>query len=202
MAQMHLSRPIRWLVVTLAVLLGLSLGFYYFILDWHDKPFCHKQVMLVIQSWMDANGMRSTTLNNPFPNVGGVGQDSLAEIHTEMGEDMAWAQDYRYVPGLRQDDPGDLVLMYFNRPTRWTMHIAPPTIFSAREWILIPVDFTFFGSRTASGPGEMSERVSADEFKTRLKKTIDYIRKKQRPNWPTIVAEQTKFLESIDSPDR
>jgi hypothetical protein len=48
----------------------------------------------------------------------------------------------------------------------------------------------------------MSERVSADEFKARLKKTIDYIRAKQRPNWQTIVAEQTKFLESIDGFNR
>jgi hypothetical protein len=146
--------------------------------------------------------MHSNTLDNPFPNVGGVGEDSMAALHTEMNEQMAWMQDYRYVPGLRQDDPGDLVLMYFNRPTRWASHVAPPTIFAAKEWILIPVDFICFGSRTPSGPGENSEQVSADEFTSRLKKTIDYIRAKQRPNWQTIVAEQTKFLESIDGFDR
>jgi hypothetical protein len=198
---MHIPRPIRWIVATLAVLVGLSFGFYHFGLDWQNEPFCHKQIMMGFLTWMDANGMHSTDDNNPFPNVGGVGRESLAAIHAEMGEQMAWTQDYRYVPGLRQDDPGDLVLMYFNRPTRWTAHMLPPTIFAAKEWILVPVDFISFGSRSPSEPGENSERASAAEFKQRLKKTIDYIRANKRPNWQTIVAEQTKFLDSIGGSD-
>jgi hypothetical protein len=52
--------------------------------------------------------------------------------------------------------------------------------------------------RPKSGPGELSERVSLDEFRSRLKRTIDFIRTNERPNWQTIVAEQTKFLDSID----
>jgi hypothetical protein len=183
-------------------LVALPVGYYIFILDWQDKPFCHKQIMLGFTGWIAGNGMNPNTLNNPFPNVGGDGRDSLAAIHKEMCEQMEWAHGYGYIPGLRQDDPGDLVLMYFNRPTRWTMHVMPPTIFTPKEWILIPVDFTYFGSRTPSGPGEASEPVSANEFKKRLKKTIDFIRENKRPHWQAIVAEQTKFLDSIDDSGR
>ncbi len=126
----------------------------------------------------------------------------FARCHSRgNGKQHGLVPDYGYVPGLQQNDPGQLVLMYFNRPTRWTMHISAPTIFEGKEWILIPVDFGQ-GRREKSGPGEESERVSTEEFKRRLKETIEYVRKMERPNWKTIVAEQTTFLERIDGLDR
>src|SRR5579871_5643589 len=103
---MRLSRTIRWLIATLAILVSASLGYYYFILEWHDKPFCHRQVMLSLHLWIARGGKDLATRDNPFPNTGGIGRDSLASIHAEMGEHMEWMQDYGYVPGLRQDDPG------------------------------------------------------------------------------------------------
>jgi hypothetical protein len=187
---------IRWSIAA-AIVIGLPVGYYRFILDWENKPFGHKQVMLALMNWMDMNKTDGKSGTNPFPNVGGSGPASLAAIHQQMLENMEWAKDYGYVPGLRQIDPGNLVLMYFRRPTRWTMHIDSPTIFHDKGWILVPVDFCV-GARERSGPGEQSEWVSENEFKQRLKATINYLREKQRPNWETIVAEQTKFLESID----
>ena len=117
-----------------------------------------------------------------------------------MGGYMVWAKDYNYVPGLRENDPADLVLMYFNRPTRWNWHGHPPTIFKEKAWIIIPVDFDMgvnFRPHTGQG-GECSERVSLDEFRSRLRRTLDFVRTNERPNWQTVVAEHSKFLESIE----
>jgi hypothetical protein len=118
-----------------------------------------------------------------------------------MGGHMAWATNYRYVPGLREDDPGDLVLLYLDRLTRWTWHGPPPTILKAKAWIVVPVDFTM-GFRPPSGGGELSERVSLDEFRSRLRRTLDFVRTNERPHWQTIVAEHTKFLKSIEQVER
>lgn len=49
-----------------------------------------------------------------------------------------------------------------------------------------------------SGVGEMSERLTTEEFKRRLGETIEFVRTNARPHWQEIVAEQTKFLESME----
>jgi hypothetical protein len=203
---------ILWVVGTLAVLIALLVGCYRFILDWEGKPYCHKAIMGAFMVWMADHG---TNVNGHkddhgdsgkgiFPNVGGSSSDSLATIRDQMGGDMDWAKNYRYVPGLRQDDVGDLVLMYIDRPTRWTWHgQAPPTIFKEKAWMVVPVDFKFgVRLRPQAGPGECSERISLAEFRTRLERTLDFVRTNQRPNWKTVVAEHTKFLDSIGHVDR
>ena len=181
----------------LAIVVVMALGYYRFILDWEGRPFCHKQFMLAFKTWMQDNGMDANSGKNPFPNVNGRGKDSLAAIREYMGDYMGWTNGYRYVPGLREDDPGELVLMYFDRPTRWTWHGPPATIFKKKAWIVVPVDFAM-GSRRPSGPGELSERIPVGEFRSRLRRTIDFVRTNERPNWQTIVAEHTKFLESTE----
>lgn len=119
-------------------------------------------------------------------------------IREEMGEGTRWSEHYRYVPGLHQDDPGHLVLLYFDMPTRWTWHGQPPTIFTERAWIVVPVDFAQDYSRPRLGGGEMSERLTTQQFKQRLGETIEFIRTNARPHWPKIVPEHTKFPESIE----
>ncbi|MFO1487685.1 MAG: hypothetical protein U1F65_04325 [Verrucomicrobiota bacterium] len=138
------------------------------------------------------------SMTNSFPNVGGMERDSLATLREGMGGHMDWANHYRYVPGLREDDPGDLILMYLDVPTRWTWHGPPPTIFGKKAWIVVPIDFKT-GMRPDAGPGELSERISAEEFTARLKRTLDFIRTNRRPNWETVLAEHSKFLESMES---
>jgi hypothetical protein len=90
-----------WSAGTLAALIGLPLGYYQFVLDWEGRPFCHKQIMFAFMTWMDDQGMDIDSNTNLFPNVNGVGRDSLAAISDGMNGQMVWAKDYKYVPGLR-----------------------------------------------------------------------------------------------------
>lgn len=193
---MHTKRTKLWFGAAILGVVGLALGYYYVILDWRARPFCHKQIMLALKQWTMTAGEGTNIYrpNNAFPNISGKSMDSLAEIHKEMGN-MKWASGYRYVPGLREHDPGDLILMYVDRPTRWTWHGSTPTIFKDKAWIVVPVDFAD-GGRTPSGPGESSERISVEEFRNRLKRTLDFVRTNERPHWQSVVAEHTKFLES------
>jgi hypothetical protein len=45
----------------------------------------------------------------------------------------------------------------------------------------------------------LSERVSLDEFRSTLKRTLDFIRTNERPNWQAVVAEHSKFLNSLQA---
>ncbi|MEI8289426.1 MAG: hypothetical protein WCH99_08120 [Verrucomicrobiota bacterium] len=198
---MRLKRVIIWIVVTLILLIGLVLGYDHFILDLEGKPYCHKQIMFAFMNWMTDQDMDINSGTNNFPNVNGIGRDSLATISNGLAGQMEWAKDYRYVPGLRENDPGDLVLLYLDRPTRWDLHVLTPTIFKEKAWMVVPVDYTM-GSRPRTGRGELSERVSLDEFRNRLRRTLDFVRTNERPNWQTIVAEHTKFLDSIEQVKR
>ena len=186
----HLPKAVKWTSITLAVFVCSLLVYTRFILDWQGQPVCHKVLMSEFEIWMDDNH------TNVFPNVRGVGRDSLAEIHSYPTR-VHLEDRYGYVAGLRKDDPGDLVLAYVNQPTRWIWHGVSRTIFNEKRWIVVPVDFTVWERREPTMPGECSETLSSDEFRERLKKTIDFVRTNQRPNWEAVVAEQTKFLDSI-----
>ena len=35
-----------WVFGMLAVFIGLAIGYYKFILDWNDEPYCHSLIML------------------------------------------------------------------------------------------------------------------------------------------------------------
>jgi len=189
---MRLKTKGLWVVAAPAVIVSLAVGYYYGILDWQAQPVCHKQVMGAFMAWMMDNGMKAETQANPFPNADGFSKNSLYLIANEMGSTRDWAKDYGYVVGLRQDDPGELVLMNIDRPTRWTWHGGPPTIFKQKAWLIVTVDFD------SHGGGELSERISTTEFKRRLAGTIDFVRTNARPNWQTVVAEHTKFLEALE----
>lgn len=198
---MRVKRLIGWGAGVLLAMIGLALGYYFFILDWQGRPFCHKQIMFAFLNLMHPGGGDLTHASEPFPNVRGSSLESLAATSEGMNNFMVWTNDYNYVPGLREGDPPELVLLYFNRPTRWNVHIKPPTIFEKKGWIIVPVDFGD-GVRADAHrgePGECSERVSEAEFRRRLEGTLDFIRTNERPNWPTIVAEHTKFLNSLKS---
>jgi len=193
-------RILLWIGGVVAILVLLAFGYHHFILDWEGRPVCDKGIMFAFYEWMDDNGRDANTHTNAFPNINGIGADSFATISNAMGSQMAGASEYRYIPGLRQDDPGDLVLVYLDRPTRWTWHEAYPTIFKKKAWMIIPVDFTMAGRQR--GGGELSERVSLTEFRNRLRRTLDFIRTNERPNWQAVVAEHTKFLDSIEHVER
>ena len=165
--------------------------------DQEGKPYCHKGFMFGFKRWMSDNGMDINSNTNVFPNIVGSSADSLTAIHDSMSGQMDWTKDYEYVPGLREDDPGHLVLMYMNRPTRWVWHGMPPTVFKTKAWIIVPVGFGT--GRRPEGPGELSERVSPDRFRERLRETLDFLRTNSRPHWQTVVAEHERFLESLEN---
>jgi hypothetical protein len=202
---MRHKRIILSMVVAAAILIGLAFGHHYLLLDRSGRPTCHKGIMLGFLTVMHPGGGDILKDPKPFPNVRGLSQESLATIRDSMAGHMEWAKDYNCVPGLWENDPADLVLLYFNRPTRWTWHGArPPTTCAAKAWMIIPVDFgAWLGSRphTRNG-GECSERVSLAEFRNRLSRTLDFVRTNQRPNWQTVVAEHEKFLSSIEHDNR
>ena len=190
---MRLKTTGLWVIGAPAVVVSLALGYYYVILDWQGQPVCHKQVTAAFTVWMMDNGINGKGQANPFPNAGGFSKNSLDLIASQMGGMMDWAKGYRYIAGLRGDDPGELILMYIDRPTRWTWHGAPPTIFKKKAWLVVTVGFS------PSGEGELSERISTEEFKRRLIGTIDFVRTNARPNWQAVVAEHTIFLETLES---
>ena len=178
---------------------GLPAVFYFFILDHGDTPFCHKGLLLGMDNWLE-NGKTDV-----LPNVGGKSADSLHEIYKYTG-DQPWDEKYRYVPGLKRGDPGNLVLMYMPAPTRFSWHGDIPTIFSRKKWLIVPLDFAGqagsligkYEARENTG-GEADEMLTFDDFRTRLQKTLDFLRDNNRPDWETIVAEHEAFLKSVEA---
>jgi hypothetical protein len=191
-----LWRIIKRLFITLAVLALLGTGFFYLILDWTGKPPCHLAAGMQFRSWLQEQGTQT------FPNVNGLSADSLTLMQTELGslESLQIANHYRYVPGLHGDDPGDLVLLYFDQPTRYTHHVSLPTVFEEKGWVIMQLDFNAGSSRRLPtlGTGEWCVRVTTAEFKRRLKETLEFLRANNRPHWQAVVAEHTAFLEGLE----
>ena len=131
MTRCHLLRLLM-LVVAVAALIpalrpALRSGFEV-IADHEAQPVCHKQVDGALREWQTDHKTRE------FPNVRGESQASMLELPGI--EDLPELKShYNYVPGLTRDDPGDLVLMYVNQPTRWIWHGQTPTIFTKQAWI-------------------------------------------------------------------
>lgn len=192
--QMRVSPMLKRFAAVVGCVLLLGIG-YQSLWDPSGRPFCHKQVMSSFWIWMDERGDRST-----FPNIEGNGFASMSAITEEMGGRTNWMRGYRYVPGLNRGDPGHLVLMYLDAPTRWTWHGNTPSRFGKKAWIIVPVDFTIEGrERAIDGPGECSERVSKDVFVARLLETIEYLRANRRPYAEKVAAETEEFIKNLDA---
>lgn len=204
-------QPLWWsalkLLLALAALFAIPLGCFAgfrLLHDWENVPLCHKQTWALCTNWWDRKRV------SELPNIDGRSAESLAELSHEFGSDdvAQWIEKYQYVPGLGRGDPGDLVLMYMKKPTRWRHHAAsPPSVFSERKWIVVPLDFAgTVGSdlvtpvkRNIPDKSECAERVSLEEFKSRLRKTLKYLQDNDRPNWQTVLAENEAFLNSLEA---
>lgn len=178
----------KWCVFAGSVLVGLVLVYRFVLLDYDtaSQPVCHKQILTAIHVWQDRQRTKE------YPNVNGRSAESLAKLDEFMGDEQV-TEKYHYVPGLRQDDAGDLVMLYMKQPTRWMWHAEPQTIFREKEWIVVPIDFCLFG-RQEMRDGELNERMSFEELRRRVRKTLDFLRKNKRPHWKTVVKEHTAFL--------
>ena len=153
------------------------------------KPVCHKAVNFALLSWQDQNA------TSGYPNVAGRSTDSLARCDKLLHNDKLSGK-YKYVPGLTRDDPGELVLLYMAKPTRWTWHGERPSKTAPLKWLVVPVDFRT-SSRKFNGNGEQSEQLTEDQFFTRLEGTLRFIEANERPNWESIVKEHRAFLETV-----
>ncbi len=192
-------RKVRKLLIAIVVIAALFLTWrpvlracIDLLIDSEAQPLCHKQVDGDFHRWQTEHKTRD------FPNTRGESWASMQDLPSiEYFPELK--SHYSYVPGLTRDDPGDLVLMYVNKPTRWTWHGQPPVpwVFTEKAWILVPVDMKFSGSRDKLGPGEFSERVSFDEFRRRLEKTLDFLKEKKRPHWEAVVKEHSEFLNRL-----
>ena len=179
---MKRKRIIIGIVVTLfAVIVG-------FLLRHPPDPLtlCQKMLDSGFEQW------KQTNKANGYPNVHGDSTRSFAAAGVYMkggGEDFN--NTYGYVPGLKDDDPKDLVLMYLEKKTRRTWNgDFSGSILRKPKWMVIGPDFGF----DLPEGGNLEETST---FKTRLQKTLDFLRENKRPYWETIVKEHTEFLNSI-----
>lgn len=199
-----MKRVVKWVAIAAGVLLVVAAAtwaHFQFFRDWDGRPFCHKQYFSAFGIWATDQG------DGRYPNVAGDSRRSLLGLTNEMGSDPElWADQYNYVPGLKEGDPGHMVLMYVNRPTRWTWHGGlPPRLSEPYGWIIVPVDFKLLGNRKPMtgpgkiGSGELSEWITEDEFRRRLTTTLDYLRTNERPHWQAVLTEHMAFLNRLEN---
>jgi hypothetical protein len=150
------------------------------------RPLCGRAFDGAFQEWMVHNHIT----NRYYPNTNGNGSASLAATSPYFGEVI---KRYGYIPGLRWDDPKDLVLMYLKVKTRYTWHgDMTPNIFSPKLWKIVPPSVVDDGPDPEGG-----ELVTTPEFKKRILKTLVFLKENQRPYWQTVATEQMQFLDSI-----
>src|SRR5690242_9914281 len=118
---MRVSRQVLAFVMFSVALLGAPVFYYFLIVDHENPPLCHKQLLLGIENYL------AFQKTNILPNVGGRSADSLREFRENLGDER-WETEYKYVPGLRERDPGDLVVAYMPVSTRYIWHGNPQTI--------------------------------------------------------------------------
>jgi hypothetical protein len=164
-----------------------------FVLWRGPRPICGRLIDGAFQEWWLENVATNCDRDCPYPNVDGSESRSLAAIEPFIGPEI---HQYGYVPGLHEDDSG-LVLMYMKVRTAYTWHgDSTHTILSPRHWMVLSP-----GSG-ANGMGgylpEGGELLDTAEFKRRLEATLAYLKEQQRPYWPVVVEEQSKFLKSLE----
>lgn len=150
---------------------------------------CGRMIDGGFQGWWINTGQ--TNRYPVYPNVVGSGSRSLAVIELFTDSEI---QHYSYVPGLREGDPAELVLMFLKARTAYTWHADyTHTVLSTRRWMVLSPDPLHTGTCPEGG-----ELLDTPEFKRRLEKTIAFLKEHQRPYWQVVVEEQSKFLRSLE----
>ena len=122
----------------MVALLSLATGTFLLLYPPDPLVYCQKVIDSAFEQWMSVN---KTEIR---PNVNGNGKDSLALIGVYMlgRYTEGVLRDYGYVPGLRNDDPKNLVMMYLKEKTRrhWNGdHSA--SILREPKWMVIGPGF-------------------------------------------------------------
>jgi len=149
------------------------------------RPLCHRGIDSAFQQWMLATGQ-----TNAYPNAEGNGPASLAMVQPYFGQRI---QQYAYIPGLREDDPEDLVFMYMKEKTRRTWHADEDhSIFIPRRWMVLSREIEYHGTCPEGG-----ELLDTPQFRKRIMATIAFLKDNQRPYWQAVANEQLAFLRSV-----
>lgn len=149
---------------------------------------CHRALDGTFDQWKIATGS-----SNWYPNVGGKAPQSLAVLNPYLFK-ADELRDYRYVPGLRSDDPEELVLLYVKEPTRRKWHGDTRWFRKQKGWVVL-------NPQSKSGEGdrwsEVAEWIPTDEFTNRLVRTLQFLAENERPHWTNVVQEHSVFLQSL-----
>lgn len=154
---------------------------------------CHRGLDSAFEQWKMA-----TTNGSWYPNIGGIGKDSLEAVSVYVYKGMASLQDYRYVPGLKSDDPKELILMYVNRPSIRTWHGDTHWFRREKRWVILNPQTSSPDDTYGSGWSECGEALRTPEFKRRLQATLGFLKENNRPFWTNVVNEHSAFLKSIE----
>jgi hypothetical protein len=154
---------------------------------------CHRLLEAALHEWM-----LETTNGVTFPNVDGSSSRSLALVFPYLGlQDTNVLRDYMYVPGLCSDDPDNLVLFYLREPSRRTWHGDTHWFSGPKRWVVLNPRMDSPDSDSGRAGGEADEAISLAEFKDRLRATLDYLKRNERPGWQAAEQEHIRFISSI-----
>jgi hypothetical protein len=133
--------------------------------------------------------------NLAYPNESGDGSKSIEVIAARItAPDAAHLrQDYAYVPGLKESDPAELILLYMKEPTRFKWHGDHPSLLRGKRWLVQTPDFRE-SDRPAEWCPERGQWIDTPEFRRRLEKTLSFLKEQQRPYWERIMQEHEAFL--------
>ena len=191
--RMKLSRKI---ILTIGALLAfLVVGLTAIVVVGPPGPHfvCHRLLDGALQQWM-----LETTNGVKFPNVAGSSSRSLELLLPYLGLDNANAlRDYMYVPGLHSDDPNNLILFYLREPSRRTWHGDVHWFGGPKRWIILSPRMNPPDRDSSQAGGELDEAISSVEFKDRLRATLDYLKRNDRPGWQATEQEHMRFINSI-----
>lgn len=159
------------------------------------KPVC--QVGNALTFWVVEQANRGDT-NGAYPNVEGNSAKSMSVLAPFMSpSDRAKTlQNYAYLPGLRESDPNNLIVMYMKKQTRYMWHGDMRAYRRELKWLVFSPD-TDSPFDTEEWCPEGARRLSTKEFKQRLRRTLDYLNLNDRPYWTNVVREHKDFLNSI-----
>ena len=177
----------KWLVIiSILVLLFLTAEVLVAVHS-GPRPVCHRALDGAFQEWM-----LQVSHTNIYPNADGVGSNSLAVIEQYFGPDI---QRYEYIPGLKCEDPKDLVLMYLKTKTHYSWHgDTQHTIFSPQRWMVISPEIIGYEKNSCPEGGQL---LDTPEFKRRVQMTVAFLKEYKRQNWQAVAEEQSDFLNSI-----
>lgn len=154
---------------------------------------CHRGIAAGLNQWI-----LETTNGDWYPNIDGSSVKSLGVLLTDYIKGTNELRDYCYVPGLKSDDPQELILIYMKEPSKRTWHGDNRWLLREKRWVILNPRFSSPNDTYGVEWSECGEAIPPAEFPRRLKLTLKYLETNSRPNWQNVVKEHQEFLNSIN----